>query len=219
MAKSRKESGRTGENVVFVVLIAVASVGAIACFILGGIAFFNGRGTTVDNQPRQSQPVQATPPPTEQTSDQTSAPTQELSTDQSSQPESEGPGKSEQNPQGNLGDYQVEIKGASVAQDYNGNPVIIVTYSWTNNSSETTSAIVSVLAKAFQDGIQLENAIVANNNVYDSAASMKDVRPGTTIDVQVAFVMTSDSVVEFELSEIMSLNGNIVAMSFDPKTS
>ena len=52
---------------------------------------------------------------------------------------------------GDLGDYHVEIKGASLAKDYEGKSAIVVTYAWTNNSEETTSAMVSVGAKAFQE--------------------------------------------------------------------
>ena len=33
----------------------------------------------------------------------------------------------------NLGDYMVEIKGCRMAEDYQGNPIVIVTYSFTNN--------------------------------------------------------------------------------------
>ena len=42
----------------------------------------------------------------------------------------------------NLGVYAVEIKSATVTQDYHANPAVIMTYPWTNNSSETASAIM-----------------------------------------------------------------------------
>lgn len=56
----KKNSG--GENILIGVLIAVASVGALACFIVGGIAFFSGRGETAA-QPSPIQTAQATAPP------------------------------------------------------------------------------------------------------------------------------------------------------------
>lgn len=213
MAKNNKKSGPKGENVVFGVLIAVASVGAIACFIIGGIAFFNGRGSTAGQSPRQSQAAQTVPP----SNAATPAPTNgqnEPQTDSPSQPQDNEPGS--QRPQGNLGDYSVEIKGASIGEDYNGNPIIVVTYSWTNNSDETKAAAFTLLSKAFQDGVELENAIVANSELYDSGASIREIRPGATLDVQSAFVMTSNSIVEFELSKLISFSNDIVAMSFDP---
>ena len=118
---------------------------------------------------------------------------------------------------GDLGDYHVEIKGASLAKDYEGNPAIVVTYAWTNNSDDTTSAMVSVGTKAFQDGVQLESAMIIGDDSYDSGTSMKDVRPGTTIDVQCAYVLTSEtSTVEFELTEWISFSDDMVSMNFDP---
>ena len=40
-----------------------------------------------------------------------------------------------------LGDYTVEIKSATITQDYAGDPAVVIDYSWTNNSSETTSPL------------------------------------------------------------------------------
>lgn len=118
---------------------------------------------------------------------------------------------------GDLGDYYVEIKGAQLAEDYEGKPAIIVTYSWTNNSSDTTSAMVSTSEKAFQDGVQLDTAIIMNSDVYDSGNSMKDVRPGTTLDIQCAFLLTSEtSTVEFEITEWISFSNEMVTMDFNP---
>lgn len=118
---------------------------------------------------------------------------------------------------GDLGACHVEIKGAALTKDYEGNPAIVITYAWTNNSDDTTSAMVSIGEKAFQDGVQLESAMIIGNDSYDAEASMKDVRPGTTIDVQCAFVLTSEtSTVEFELTEWISFSDDVVSMDFDP---
>lgn len=118
---------------------------------------------------------------------------------------------------GDLGDYHVEIKGAALAKDYQENPAIIITCSWTNNSEDTTSALTSVAGKAFQDGVQLETAIIMDSDLYDSGASMKEVRPGTTIDIQCAYVLTSEtSIVEFEMTELISFSDDMVSMDFDP---
>lgn len=118
---------------------------------------------------------------------------------------------------GDLGDYHVEIKGASLAKDYEGKTAIVITYAWTNNSEDTTSAMVSIGEKAFQDGVQLESAMIVGDDSYESGTSMKEVRPGTTIDVQCAYVLTNDtSTVEFELTEWISFSDDMVAMNFDP---
>lgn len=121
---------------------------------------------------------------------------------------------------GDLGDYYVEIKEALCTEDYEGNPAIVITYSWTNNSEDTTSAMVAMHEKAFQDGVGLDTAIILDSAVYDSDAGMKDVRPGTTIDVQCAFSLTNEaSVVEFEISELISFSNDRVVMNFDPASN
>lgn len=118
---------------------------------------------------------------------------------------------------GDLGDYHVEIKGAALAEDYEGKPAIVITYAWTNNSEDTTSAMVAVAEKAFQDGVQLETAIVMNDDVYDSGTGMKEVRPGTTLDIQCAYLLTSEtSTVEFEITEWISFSDDVVSMDFEP---
>lgn len=126
-------------------------------------------------------------------------------------------GSGEQAGSGDLGDYHVAIKGAELAEDYEGKPVIIITYAWTNNSEDTTSAMVAVAEKAFQDGVQLETAIVMNDDVYDSGTGMKEVRPGTTLDIQCAYLLTSEtSTVEFEITEWISFSDDVVSMDFEP---
>jgi len=118
-----------------------------------------------------------------------------------------------------LGDYEVEIKFAVLTEDYEGNPAIAITYSWTNNSEDTTSAMVAVSCSAFQDGVGLETAIIMDDSVYDSDSFMTEVRPGTTIDVQAAFVLSNTtSVVEVEIGEWLTFDSDppIAYMEFDP---
>ena len=101
-----------------------------------------------------------------------------------------------------LGDYTVEIQSATITQDYEGNPAVVIDYSWTNNSSETTSPLFSVTTAVFQDGVGLESALITDNSVYDSSMHMADVRPGTTIEVQEAFSLyNTTSPIEVEITE------------------
>ena len=101
-----------------------------------------------------------------------------------------------------LGDYTVEIQSATITQDYEGNPAVVIDYSWTNNSSETTSPLFSVTTAVFQDGVGLESALITDDSVYDSSMHMADVRPGTTIEVQEAFSLyNTTSPIEVEITE------------------
>lgn len=122
-----------------------------------------------------------------------------------------------ENMSGDLGDYHVEIKGAFLAKDYEGNPAMVITYAWTNNSGETKNSMFTIMEKAFQDGVQLDGAILMNVDGYEAGTSLKEVRPGTTVDIQCAYALTSEaSIVEFELTELISLSNDMVSADFDP---
>lgn len=102
-------------------------------------------------------------------------------------------------PEGAVGEFYVKLNDCSITTDYEGKDAIIVDYSFTNSSEETVCALVSVLLKAFQDGVELDLATV----MRDEFNEQKDLRPGTTIDgCQAAFLLTSDSPVEVEVSDI-----------------
>lgn len=126
------------------------------------------------------------------------------------------PSGGKMNGSGNLGDFHVEIKNAAVLKDYDRNPAIAITYSWTNNSNETTNAMVEFSEQAFQDGVELDRAMMIGSEQYEGGLSLKDLRPGATIDVQVAFELkNTTSPVEFELSELFSFSDDIVIKTFD----
>lgn len=117
--------------------------------------------------------------------------------------------------EGDLGSYHVAIKGAKKSEDYEGKPVIIITYEWTNNSDDTTSAMGSMLEQAFQDGVQMDTGIVTE----EINESYTQVRPGTTVKVDAVYCLTSDSTVEFELSaleDMFSSDTPKVTMNFEP---
>ena len=112
----------------------------------------------------------------------------------------------------------VEIKSTSMTQDYEGNPVVIVTYSWTNNSSEATTPMSSVTTKVFQDGIGLDGIYIVGSEDYDPDTTTTEVRPGTTIDVQEAFSLNNVTApIEVEISEayIWDIPSEVAYMEFD----
>ena len=111
-----------------------------------------------------------------------------------------------------LGDYEVVIKSAKVTKDYEGEPAVIVTFEFTNNSDETKSWMTAVSAKAFQDGVELDSAFVSSSNKdYDASNSTKEIKPGATINVQKAYELdNTSSDVEIEVSEWLSFNKDTV---------
>ena len=185
--------GRAALTVVLSLVVIIAAAAVI---------FFTVQGLLdADSEPSPS------PSPSAGVSQQPSAPP-------SSQPSAPLPA----GPSGDLGDYYVEIKSAVLTADYGGSQAILITYSWTNNSQETTNALSAFIERAFQDGVQLDSAtILSTNPQYSAGTALRDVRPGATTDVQRAYLISdSGSPVEFEVFEFLGDDETAVSMSFDP---
>ena len=105
----------------------------------------------------------------------------------------------------NTGDYAVKYTGHAVGSDYEGNPCLIVYYDFTNNSSENASSAVSVHMKAFQNGVQCETAIFMEENEAMNNY-MKDVQPGTTLNIGQCYSLSDMSPVTLEASELITLD-------------
>ena len=81
--------------------------------------------------------------------------------------------------------------------------------------------MTAVYCSAFQDGIELDTALIMDDSIYDSGSFMREVRPGTTIDIQSAFVLSNTtSIVEVEVEEWITFEENppVAHMEFDPST-
>lgn len=104
-----------------------------------------------------------------------------------------------QEKEGDVGDYHIVLKDATVVKDYD-EKAVIVTYIWTNNSDETTSAKSAVDVNVFQNGVSLEPAFIYSEN-YDDEAALKSVRPGASIQVQDAFYIEDMSDIDVEVTE------------------
>lgn len=115
---------------------------------------------------------------------------------------------------GALGDYAVEIHDSELTKDYNGNPAIIISYSFTNNAEDAISGMVALSNIAFQNGVQLDTAIITGRDI--GTDQMKDIKTGATIELQAAFLLTSDTApVEFEVSELISFSSEKLGKIFE----
>ena len=127
----------------------------------------------------------------------------------SDDPESSGDAPAEQSEvEEPASDYVVTIDGSTVTTDYEDNPAIIIDYSFTNNSEEAISFAVACHAKVFQNGVQLENAIVTEDlgNGY-----MAEIKPGATTTARLAYALTDESDVTVEVEELFSLDDTLLA--------
>lgn len=104
--------------------------------------------------------------------------------------------------------YAVTIDDCTTATDYKGKPAAVVTYTFTNNSDEARSFVFTISAKAFQNGVELENAIGTGINSQDI---MKEIKPGNTITVQEAYVLDDETAeITVECSELMNFDKSIL---------
>lgn len=110
---------------------------------------------------------------------------------------------------GDTADYQVTIGEATTGEDYQGNPAILVSYTFVNNSDEAVSPLVAVSAKAFQNGVQLEGAIGVDG--AESSKSMSEIKPGASVTYALAYELTDTSDVTVEVEELFSFSDELLA--------
>lgn len=117
---------------------------------------------------------------------------------------------------GSLGEYDVQINDFELVSDYEGSPAILIGFTFTNNSEENESAMFALSYDAYQNGLQLESAIIADDSVYNSDDLMKEIKPGASLDVTAAYTLDSETApVEFEVTECFGLDGAKLGKTFE----
>jgi len=106
--------------------------------------------------------------------------------------------------------YYIEVLSAHKSKDYNGREAVIINYRYTNNSDETQSFMFACDAQAFQNNVELENAIIINDKSYNSGNALKDIKPGGTIEVQQAYILQDNSPVTVEVGPLFSFDDDTI---------
>lgn len=110
--------------------------------------------------------------------------------------------------------YSVVIGDSQLAADYEGKPVLIVNYTYTNNSDKPTSFMLAVSDKAFQGGIELSGMVIfpmTSASPVDSSLLMADVKPGATLQLKDAYILRDKSEVDVEVKELFSFDDSTIA--------
>lgn len=129
-----------------------------------------------------------------------------------SEPEQEPESEAEPDFGGTLGDYEVSILSARLAEDYEGNPAVIVKFEFTNHDEEARNFMFAISTEVYQDGVELETAIVMED--IENENSMKNIKTGATITCEKAYLLTSESEIEVELSELISFDNTKITRTF-----
>lgn len=107
-------------------------------------------------------------------------------------------------------DYGVTIDGGTKGEDYEGKPALLVAYTFTNNSDKDANFMFATSAKAFQNGVELESAVMLDD-LEGLKNALKDVKPGASISLQLAYVLDDTSDVTVEVTELISFDDAKIA--------
>lgn len=109
-----------------------------------------------------------------------------------------------------IGDFKCVVKGAKLTKDWEGKDAVLITYEFTNNSDSPISFDGSLDDKLYQDGIELESAILNDDNESNLLDTV-DLKPGITKEVKKAYLLRNkDSEIEVEIQEIFSVSDDMI---------
>ena len=99
------------------------------------------------------------------------------------------------------GDYAVTIDDAKVTKGFDSS-VLVVTFTWTNNSAKEQSAFESLFdANAYQGGIELDYGLPNDDSNYNYVDISTRVKPGISISFMQAYSLRDSSDVSIEVTE------------------
>ncbi len=117
---------------------------------------------------------------------------------------------------GTVGEFDVSIQSAVLTRNTDGDPALVITYSWVNNSGVTTSVLASVVEEAYQNDDALSMTTIGNREIYNPDEKYRDVRPGVALEIQSAFKLSDlQSPVSFRIADRLGYSEPIT-MNFFP---
>ena len=120
--------------------------------------------------------------------------------------------ESEEKANDTIGDYKCVVKGAKLCKDLTGKDAVLITYEFTNNSDSAVSFDVALDARAYQDGVGLETAILDEDTDYLDV----DIKPGVTKEVKKAYNLRDTSTeIEIEVSELISFSDDKIVTTVE----
>lgn len=96
-------------------------------------------------------------------------------------------------------DYTVTLENTTFTVNYENAPVIVATYSFTNNSGEEKMFSLAVDDAAYQNGIELDSAYITD--ITDGGST--NIQDGTTIEVTCAYLLQdTENPVQIKVTEL-----------------
>jgi len=99
-------------------------------------------------------------------------------------------------------EHTFTIASHSVVKDRSGSDVLVIEYSWTNNSGKETSFMVACQDRVYQNGVECPSYAVMIDEV-DSQQQMVDIKPGTTLNLKVGYVLQDNTNAIVEVTDFL----------------
>ena len=104
-----------------------------------------------------------------------------------------------------IGDFKCVVKEAKICKNWEGKDAVKITYSFTNNSSDSASFDIALDDEVYQDGIQLESSFISSDD-DDWGIDVK-IKPGMSKDVSKVYILRDKNTdLEVEISELISFS-------------
>ncbi len=100
------------------------------------------------------------------------------------------------------GEYSVSINSYSVEENYDGSDVLIIDYSWTNNSKEETAFMYALRDIVYQNGVQCSSISVYIDDVSTSDQMLK-IKPGVTNNLKIGYKLQDQTNVTVVITDLM----------------
>jgi len=112
----------------------------------------------------------------------------------SSDDQGSGDASSDSGKDSNIYYYNVNIKSCRLAKDYSGNPIAIITYTFTNNAEDATCFMYAFNDAVYQNGVGLNKCYLTSDTAnYSSENQTKQNKTGATLDVEFAYVLNDET--------------------------
>lgn len=128
-----------------------------------------------------------------------------------------GSGVSSESKDEKLGDYSVVIDSCRLAESFDGKPVVIVKYIFTNNKNDDATSFSFAFDDAvYQNGVGLNEAYILKDSANFSMDNQtKEIKKGASIEVEVAYELNDTTTdIEVEVKELWSFNDKTLTKTF-----
>ena len=99
-------------------------------------------------------------------------------------------------------DYAIEILSSSIEENYDGSDVLVIEYSWTNNSKKETSFTFAFNDKVYQNGIECSSLGVMMDDV-SAGDGLVDIKPGVTNTIKIGYKLQDKTNAAVEIKDII----------------